>query len=294
MAVTNCRTEVVKYLITFPDLIDRGDIEGWTSLHFAASNGHKLILEELIVGGANRNSTTKKGMTLLHLAAENGHSESVKYLIEESEMAHCRNGEGWTPMHVKNGHMNVIRQLIDNKVDLEEKTNTGDTPLHIAAKFGKVEVVEFIFAHSALVDSKNYNNESPLRIAVKHNQLYTAMELAARSVDMNADLGEGQTLLHVAVRNGSTDVLKWLISAGANHRLTYHRRTPLEHAIFYKHIDVVKELLALETNTNFEHLAQFARSCRGIEIADSKYQRHPKNKNSCFCWEFKYFCNKKN
>ena len=57
-------------------------INGWTALHCAASNGNLAIATRLLEGGADLTLRTKNGNTALDDARLGGHSEVVALLSQ--------------------------------------------------------------------------------------------------------------------------------------------------------------------------------------------------------------------
>ena len=50
---------------------------------------------------------------------------------------------------------------------LDARNESGNTPLHEAARDGRLEICEFLIKHDADVNAKNTNGETPLDIATK-------------------------------------------------------------------------------------------------------------------------------
>lgn len=61
----------------------------------------------------------ENGMTLLHWAADRGHQEIVKYLLEQKLDVNAQDSEGQTALHfaASCGHLEVIRVLLDHGGD---------------------------------------------------------------------------------------------------------------------------------------------------------------------------------
>jgi ankyrin repeat protein len=62
----------------------------------------------------------------------------------------CVNGD--TPLHQasQNGHLDVVKYLVENRVDVNVVNEDGWTPLYLAAKKGNVEVVKFLVEVNAV------------------------------------------------------------------------------------------------------------------------------------------------
>lgn len=54
--------------------------------------------------------------------------------------------DGWTPLYgaAVNGHVDVVKFLIEQQAELNMKTSEGWTPIHGAARKGHLDVVEFL------------------------------------------------------------------------------------------------------------------------------------------------------
>jgi hypothetical protein len=60
----------------------------------------------------------------------------------------------------------VAELLLANKAEINAQDDTGSTPLHVAAAFGRRDVAEVLLAHGALVNIRDKNGRTPLSVAV--------------------------------------------------------------------------------------------------------------------------------
>lgn len=84
------------------------------SLHAAASNGHKEIVEILLANGANINILNKFSCTPIYFAAALGYTEIVKLLLEKGANINIREVQkGETPIDAakRNGHIDIVNLL---------------------------------------------------------------------------------------------------------------------------------------------------------------------------------------
>lgn len=89
---------------------------------------------------SKRNSATTGSLqTVAHLAAQSGNAEQLEWEIKTNKDAVTAKDEnGWTPLHegARAGHMDVVKLLVENGADLNEKTGhgAGGTALYWAKK----------------------------------------------------------------------------------------------------------------------------------------------------------------
>ena len=68
------------------------------------------------------------------------------------------------PIHnaAHNGNLNRVRQLLNQGVNVNERTNFDWTPLHKAAYRGRPNVVRELVRHGAKISTRNTNGRTPL------------------------------------------------------------------------------------------------------------------------------------
>nr|XP_051180267.1 uncharacterized protein LOC127294477 isoform X2 [Lolium perenne] len=202
------------------------------------------------------------GNGLLHSAVLGGSLPMCRYLVEDLRMDVDDVGlMGETPftVAVAIGNMELVRYFLDQGADKERLNDDGYTPLHLATGKG-VEMVELLLSKGANPNSLNHGGTA-LHLAAIHGQHdimkvlldhhadhklalsgtdHTALVLATIScslkcvkllLEAGADVdGIGKdTPLMIAAIDGSTDILKCLVLAGADANVTdTYGRTPLE------------------------------------------------------------------
>ena len=118
---------------------------------------------------------------------------------------------------------------------------------------GNLKHVEFFLkhvTHVAKINAPDETGQSPLFIAAKHGRFEIVEYLHQNGADINAqlnydrkDISAGWTPLHCAAYYGNLEVVKYLVQNGALLNPGDKKdRTPLYYAIFYHKDDVVKYL----------------------------------------------------
>ena len=90
------------------------------------------------------------GLTPWHLASQEGHVEVVRFLVEHGVDAAAQDQCGRTPLHraSERGHLGLARFLIEHgtNINIAAQDNDGSTPLHRASSS---DLVRFLVEHGA-------------------------------------------------------------------------------------------------------------------------------------------------
>ncbi len=90
------------------------------------------------------------------------------------------NKTGWTPLHyaASNGHVEVIKLLLENYAYIDAESPNGTTPLMMASLYGSVEAVKLLVEEGADPLIKNQQNLTALQFAQRGNRPDAAALLA--------------------------------------------------------------------------------------------------------------------
>ncbi|XP_022954414.1 espin-like [Cucurbita moschata] len=150
------------------------------------------------------------GETALHLAVYSGKGEPLKTILEQvMEMDYIEYWKSYvenTPLHeaATVGNLDAFKLLVEfRKEDLLELNKRGETPLYRAARYGQLQIVEYI-----LNECEDYYSRSPLNWMVDgtpiiHEAIQSeSFEMVMMLVDFDKSLLEmkdskNQTALHV-------------------------------------------------------------------------------------------------
>nr|XP_033956458.1 ankyrin-3 isoform X10 [Pseudochaenichthys georgianus] len=275
--------EVVAELLKLEAAVDAATKKGNTALHIASLAGQTEVVKELVTNGANVNSQSQNGFTPLYMAAQENHLEVVRLLLENSASQSMATEDGFTPLAValQQGHDQVVSLLLENdtkgkvrlpalhiaarkddtkaaalllqndhNADVESKmmvnrtTESGFTPLHIAAHYGNINVATLLLNRGAAVDFMARNDIIPLHVASKRGNSNMLKLLLDRGSKIDAKTKDGLTPLHCGARSGHEQIVEILLDRGAPFlSKTKNGLSPLHMATQGDHLNCVQLLL---------------------------------------------------
>uniref|UniRef100_A0A4W4DX69 Ankyrin 3 n=1 Tax=Electrophorus electricus TaxID=8005 RepID=A0A4W4DX69_ELEEL len=275
--------EVVAQLIKLGATIDAATKKGNTALHIASLAGQTEVVKELVTSGANINAQSQNGFTPLYMAAQENHLDVVRFLLDNGSSQSIATEDGFTPLAValQQGHDQVVSLLLENdtkgkvrlpalhiaarkddtkaaalllqndhNADVESKlmvnrtTESGFTPLHIAAHYGNINVATLLLNRGAAVDFRARNDITPLHVASKRGNRNMVKLLLDRGARIDARTKDGLTPLHCGARSGHEQVVEMLLDRGAQIlSKTKNGLSPLHMATQGDHLNCVQLLL---------------------------------------------------
>uniref|UniRef100_F1MMZ0 Protein phosphatase 1 regulatory subunit 16A n=1 Tax=Bos taurus TaxID=9913 RepID=F1MMZ0_BOVIN len=192
--------EMVQQLLEAGARVNARDSECWTPLHAAATCGHLRLVELLIARGADllavntdgnmpydlcedeqtldclETAMASRGITQdsieqaralpeLHML------EDIRNLLQAGANLDAPRDHGATlavclQLHIAaaNGFSEAAALLLEHQASLSAKDRDGWEPLHAAAYWGQVRLVELLVAHGADLNGKSLMDETPLDV----------------------------------------------------------------------------------------------------------------------------------
>lgn len=233
--------------------VNSRDDDERTPLYHAASAGHKAPVAILLKHGARADLRQKAyGATPIHVAARLGRFEIVEILASHGAEVDVKNYRGQTPLHLaaRMGYSDVAQLLLSRGAQPDSKDDDQRTPIHYAfewnhSKLAKLLTESRVSMHPAptsrpllsaefpglLEEQSKQTPEQILFLNIKFGNLAKVQALLEQGLNVNLQDDYGWTPLHLAAREGKTEIAKLLLEHGAwLDAMDYDFVTPLYRA----------------------------------------------------------------
>jgi serine/threonine-protein phosphatase 6 regulatory ankyrin repeat subunit B len=235
-------------------------VVGRTALMDAALSGNLTIARELIKHGADLNLLSANGRTALHSAVVSGNTDMVELLLKSGADVNAYGSEEETVSALdvamkqwavgtqderKSGASAVLDLMLKKGVP-GDLSSAYSMWLDLAMN-GHWEIDAYLRKHGFPIDPNQIcKGASPLffMVAVGDNGADAAKDLLELGADPNYISPAGLTVLCLAARNGSLELSKLLIKAGADVLAkTGVGTTAYDLAIIYDHQELIQLLI---------------------------------------------------
>ncbi len=210
-----------------------------------------------------------ENISALYLAARGGHVGIVKLLLKaEADVSISKSygqHSGITALHAASakGNADVVQELLAAGCDPNTQASDGGTPLHCAAEFGHLGVVEVLLKSAKSIKKPleinlgkrcvEADNITALHLATTTGSEKIVGALIAAGCDVDAQASDGFTPIHLAAQNGAIEAAKRLLASKCN----IHKRaaldgcyglTPLHLAVRSGNLGIVNLLINSESD----------------------------------------------
>ncbi|XP_018323633.1 ankyrin-3 isoform X2 [Agrilus planipennis] len=186
----------------------------------ATANGGVTQEKAPVVNGTNmetlpRTSKQTDPNTAFLRAARAGQLDKIQEYLDSGTIRdiNTSNANGLNALHLaaKDGHIEVVRELLKRDAIIDAATKKGNTALHIASLAGQEEVVRLLIQHGASINVQSQNGFTPLYMAAQENHENVVKYLLSKGANQALATEDGFTPLAVAMQQGHDKVVAVLL-----------------------------------------------------------------------------------
>lgn len=249
----------------------KGDY-GETPLTLALANGNVTLTTRLLKAGADPKATRWNGETALMIAAGAGSADEVKLLLDaglDVNAAESEKGQNALMWAAAEGHPAVVDLLIQRGANVNAATKSGFTALAFATMKNDSASIRFLAKAGADADYAlpDKDKTKMLLLAAAYDSTEAAIALLDGGANPNIADRRGRTPLHIAAQAGSLELVRKLVSKGANlnartekmsapagevFRMPSGEQTPLLLAAKFDRVDVMRVLIEAGADTTLK------------------------------------------
>ncbi|KAL8599950.1 hypothetical protein ACOMHN_050252 [Nucella lapillus] len=252
-------TEVVKFLVDRGARINRRDKDNYTPLLLAVTYGHVETVELLLQKGADYTAVDKYDKTVIYLAAEENKLAVLEKLLSYpplKKLINVNDQYDASPLHIgaQQGYLDIVKSLLKHGADIDCKNEEEQTPVHLAAKFGRTNIVrEIVHMDKTVLHDEDDNSNTALHLAAQYGHNKVAAVLLELGADVSARNYSQWTPLDLAASKGWTKTCSVLLNNDAPVDPTDKNKTTALHlAACFGHPWVVELLLDWDADASLE------------------------------------------
>ncbi|KAG5838753.1 hypothetical protein ANANG_G00226910 [Anguilla anguilla] len=171
-----------------------------------AAHGSAAKVRDLVQKYPEKVDVKNQGKTALQVAAHQGHMEVVKVLLQANSSIEVKDEDGDTALHYTafGNQPEIARLLLSKGANVNLLNNSLCTALHIAVNKGFAEVVRVLSEHAADVNLQDSYGDTPLHDAIaKDFRAIIEILTVVPNIDFTQQNNRGFNLLHHAALKGN-------------------------------------------------------------------------------------------
>lgn len=174
-----------------------------------------------------------------------GQNQLPEFIAKKIECQNHRSEQGTTILMLASarGHVEMLKEILNLKVDVNEPDFQGDTAIHYAVSTNQVASAKLLIASGARVKSQRPDGITSLMQAVQFGSGEMVEILSEDLEAINDPAEDGWTALYFAIRRNDIRILNRLLQKGACPIVfDSYQQTPLDFAKEVKWVEAVNLL----------------------------------------------------
>ena len=267
---------LVEILLRNKCVVDQCDVSNKTPFFLACEEGHKDVVKSLIYYNCNMDIRDKIGSSALHAVCtgisviqfprfnlEVDRVDIAELLIKKRCGVYDLDDTGHSALHAacEGGNPRIVRLLLENKLDIDQRNKMGETPIFNACRKFHSDALNLLIEWNCDVNVLNINGLNALNIAfssefVEEWQFSRESKkvvklLTDNDCSVNICDADGQTPLHRVCKEGYADITELFLKRNINiNHCDKLMKTPLILAVERRHTGVVKLLVEYKCDIN--------------------------------------------
>ena len=178
-------------------------------------DGDVTKIESLLSLGFPVDSRDATNKTPLMIAACHGELQAVECLVGKGASPSLEDNDGWNSLHwaSRTGNTHIIELLLlTHGPDIDSTTADGETPLMIAARYGKLQAVKCLLGKGASPSLEDNGGWNSLHFASRNGNTVIIDTILSYGVDIESKTEFGETPLMIAQECGHIEAVTYLLS----------------------------------------------------------------------------------
>lgn len=186
-----------------------GAFEDWFD---AARKNRVNAIRSLLQRGFDINAAEpERGETALMLALREKSLDVSAFLMTRADLdleQTARNGDNAMMIAAWTGNLAAVKALVDRGAQVNKP---GWTPLHYAAANGHLDVMRYLLEESAYIDAESPNRTTPLMMAAWLGHIYAVKLLLEEGADASLRNDKGMDVIDFARAGEHPDIVDGLV-----------------------------------------------------------------------------------
>ena len=198
--------------------------EVYGQLFKAVEKGDLSLVQSLFKKELNPNVQNSEGDTLLHISARYNHYRITRFLVSKGAGLYIKNNNGNVPLHEVGFFYDspVAKKLLEelSSSQLSPQNRAQLTQQYMEVRVGEASTAAFLVIEKrADPNIQNNDGDTPLHIAVRNGGHATVNYFVHYRADPNIQNNKGETPYHVATKGKNKMIEALLIGRGADIRI---------------------------------------------------------------------------